>query len=74
MDLPGRIARVFPTKTRMCPDDKDAYFGPPSLWTPQYDEVHISVTFTWDLVKVEQLMRGWSKHGTVHNPKQYLAG
>lgn len=64
MDLP-RIARVFPTKTKMCPGDKDAYFGLPHFWTPQYEEVHISVTFTWDLPKVEQLMKSWSKYGRV---------
>lgn len=60
-----KIARVFPTKTNMSPGDNDAYFGPPHLWTPQYDEIHISVTFTWDMNKVERLMHSWSKYGKV---------
>jgi len=59
------IARVFPTKTKMCPKDDHAYFGFPPFETPQYDEVHISVTFTWDLRKVEQLQRQWSKYGQI---------
>ncbi len=60
-----RIARVFPTKTTMSPTDKDAYFGMPDLFTPQYDEVHISVTFTWDKPKVDQLKYEWEKFGKV---------
>ena len=54
-----KIARVFPTKTSMCPIDKDSYFGSPNLFTPQYDEVHISVIFTWDIKKALYLRRCW---------------
>jgi hypothetical protein len=57
-----KIARVFPRRTSMSPTDKDAYFGFPDLFTPQYDEVHISVTFTWDKIKADGLFREWSKH------------
>jgi len=60
-----RIARVFPTKTRMCPDDPDAYFGFPPENVPEYDEIHISVTFTWDIPKIERLQKAWSKYGFV---------
>ena len=60
-----KIARVFPTKTSMCPNDPDAYFGLPGFFTPQYDEIHISVTFTWDIKKTEQLAREWEKFGKV---------
>jgi hypothetical protein len=60
-----RIARVFPTKTKMSPDDPDAYFGEPDLFTPQYNEVHISVTFTWDIKKAERLKNEWDKKGRV---------
>jgi len=49
----------------MTPTDQDAYVGLPDLFTPQYDEVHISVTFTWDIPKVGQLKREWRKHGAV---------
>lgn len=56
-----KIARVFPTQTRMSPLDNDAYFGPPDLFTPEYDEVHISVAFTWDVVYAQFLRTQW-KH------------
>lgn len=54
-----RIARVFPTKTNMSPIDKNAYFGPPDLFIPHYDEAHISVTFSWDLERAYWLKRQW---------------
>ena len=54
-----RIARVFPTKTSMSPDDRDVYFGEPELFMPEYDEVHISVAFTWDLERAEWLKKQW---------------
>ena len=60
-----KIARVFPTRTSMTPTDPDAYVGLPDLFTPQYDEVHISVTFTWDIPKVKELENGWRKYGVV---------
>lgn len=56
-----KIARVFPTKTRMCPDDELAFFGPPTLdaMAMEIAEVHISVTFTWDFEKAEELYNAW---------------
>lgn len=60
-----RIARVFPTKTSMSPTDEDAYFGLPPLNCPQYDEVHISVTFTWDIKYSKCLVRNWGDYGLV---------
>jgi len=56
-----RIARVFPTRTAQSPDDEDAYFGPPGLFTPEYDEVHVSVSFTWDIERADQLAREWQR-------------
>ena len=52
-----KIARVFPTKTSMSPDDPLAFFGPPTLdaIAAEPDEVHISVTFSWDLEKADEL-------------------
>lgn len=61
----GLIARVFPTRTSMCPCDKDAYFGPPDLLTPHYDEVHVSCQFTWDIDKARVLADQWKDHGRV---------
>ena len=60
-----RIARVFPTKTSMSPTDQDAHFDVPDLFTPQYDEVHISVTFTWDIPKAGRLADAWKNKGVV---------
>lgn len=60
-----KIARVFPQKTSFSPTDEDCYFGPPGLFTPKYDEVHISVVFTWDKPIAEKLAVWWSGHGKV---------
>ena len=71
-----RIARVFPTKTKMCPADSDAYFGEPDLFTPQYDEIHISVTFTWAIKKALSLKEAWKIKGnvTIGGPALDFAG
>lgn len=55
----NRIARVFPRLTSMTPDGIDVYTDVPDLYTPDYDEVHISVTFTWDIPKAKELYEGW---------------
>jgi len=43
----------------MSPTDKDSYFSYPDFFTPKYDEVHISVTFTWDMKKAYDLKYQW---------------
>ncbi len=55
-----RIIRVFPRKTRATPDDALAYFGPPDMFA-EADEVHVSVTFTWDKERAEQLAEQWHR-------------
>ncbi len=62
-----RIARVFPRKTNMSPTDKDYYFDEPDLFTPNYNEVYVSVTFTWDIKKGHRLLESWRKK--TDNPK-----
>ena len=59
------IARVFVTKTSMTPVDSLAFINvpPPLLTLPPVDEVHISVTFTWDLQRAEQLAKEWKAVG-----------
>jgi len=59
------IARIFPTKTSMSPNDPDVYFDNPFLYTPNYDEVHISVTFTWDIPRARELAINWETKGKV---------
>lgn len=59
------IARVFPRKTAMSPTDDLAFFGEPTLeniadcMRKGVGEVHISVTFTWDLQRAEDLYYAW---------------
>jgi len=54
-----KVIRVFPRKTKASPEDSLAYFGPPGLLT-EADKVNISVTFTQDLPKAEELAKSWS--------------
>lgn len=55
-----KIARVFPTRTSMSPVGQDSFFNIPGLFLPRYyGEVHISVTFTWDLEHAAFLKRQW---------------
>jgi len=57
-----KMARVFPTRTSHCPNDKDAYFDAPDMFTPKYDIAHISCTFTWDIDKAHRLAGEWESH------------
>lgn len=61
------IARVFLTKTKATPDDKDVFIGHPPITVPKgnYDEIHISVTFTWDKGKVREIEDAWKSYGNV---------
>lgn len=74
------VARVFVTKTSMTPDDEYAYINcpPPLLAMPEdITEVHISVTFTWDMPRAEWLARQWEAVGVpvkVGGPAYNLPG
>lgn len=60
------IIRVFPRRTRATPDDPMAVTGAPTrkiLQEGGFDEVHISVTFTYDIPKAEELAKKWEKTG-----------
>jgi hypothetical protein len=58
-----KIARVFARKTKATPDDELAFTASPPKIPPEVDAVHISVTFTYDIPKAEQLAEAWSKIG-----------
>lgn len=59
-----KIARVFPRKTAATPDDDLVFFdSPPMLSLPEIDEVHISVAFTYDKRKAEDLAFQWEVAG-----------
>lgn len=54
-----RIARVFPRKTAATPSDELVFFEGPGLFPPDVEEVHVSVTFSWDIPHAEWLARQW---------------
>ncbi|MFT9076545.1 hypothetical protein [Ethanoligenens sp.] len=59
-----KIARVFPRRTAASPNDDLAFFGPPPILTlPEVDEVHISVAFTYDMRRAEELAYQWEQVG-----------
>ena len=58
----SKIIRVFPRKTSMSPTDHLAFFGDPTLFRPEADEVHISVTFTWDIKRGQELLESWKRY------------
>ena len=59
-----KIARVFPRRTKATPDDPLAFTGPPPRGgLPDIEEVHVSVTFTYDMEKACQLAEQWMKLG-----------
>jgi hypothetical protein len=55
------IARVFPRRTNATPRDAYAFIGEPNFLRLPGDitEVHISVSFTWDLPRAEELAALW---------------
>ena len=52
------VARVFPRKTNASPDDELAFFGPPPNGI-EVDEVHVNVTFSYDLERAVELYTAW---------------
>jgi len=61
------IIRVFPRRTRATPTDSLAWIGAPNLyaWTLEPDAVHVSVAFSWDLPRAEQLADAWRQVASV---------
>ena len=59
-----RIIRVFPRRTAFTPRDPLAFVGDPPLFRPEADEVHVSVTFTWDIEEGRSLQGAW---GSLYN-------
>lgn len=54
-----KIIRVFPRKTKATPEDDLVRIGNPPGLFDEADEVHISVSFTWDLKHAEWLEKQW---------------
>lgn len=57
-----RIIRVFPRKTSFTPKDEYSFVGDPPMIRPEADEVHISVTFTWDIKEGFRLADAWKPY------------
>jgi hypothetical protein len=58
-----RIARVFPRRTKATPDDAFAFVGesPIDICAYDYDEVHVSATFSYDQPEAERLAEQWGR-------------
>lgn len=54
-----RVLRVFPRRTRATPDDELVVVGRGPDWFDEADEVHVSVTFSWDMPAAEKLVKAW---------------
>ncbi len=60
MERRSNKARVFPRRTSYTPTDPFAFIGPPPLWLPDVDRVHVSCVFTWDVDRCLELARMWA--------------
>jgi len=58
-DISLNNARVFPRRTKATPIDDMAFIGMPPRGI-QADSAEVSVTFTWDKLRGEQLAEEWS--------------
>lgn len=54
-----KIARVFPRKTNASPIDEYSFFDVPGMFLPEIEEVHVSVSFTYDLRYAFVLAAQW---------------
>lgn len=52
------LIRVFPRRTKATPNDRAVYCGKPDLFA-EAEEVHVSVTFTYDKPRAELLAEEW---------------
>ena len=60
------VLRVFPRKTHATPEDNYVAIDFPGLFIPEdITEIHVSVTFTYDLPQAERLADAWSHYGNV---------
>lgn len=59
----GRIARVFVRRTSATPTDALAFVGPPPMFLPDIDEVHVSIVLTGDIPYGRMLAKAWEVLG-----------
>ena len=58
-----KIIRIFPRKTKATPIDEGVRINQTPCLFDEADEVHISVTFTWDIPRAEYLFNQWKLAG-----------
>lgn len=58
------IIRVFPRRTHWTPTDELSFFGELPMFHPEDRTipVHVSVTFTWDKMRAEQIAKSWASY------------
>jgi hypothetical protein len=56
-----KIIRVFPRRTKATPVDELVRVGEEPGLFDEADEVHVSVSFTWDIPLAERLARSWER-------------
>ena len=61
VDSVGRIIRVFPRRTNATPTDSLAIVGRCPDMFDEADEVHVSVSFSWDIPLAEKLAKDWER-------------
>ena len=54
-----KIIRVFPRETKATPSDKNVVINRFPILYDEADQIHISVTFTWDIQRAEKLAYMW---------------
>ena len=57
------IVRVFPRRTNATPVDEYAFIGEPPLFIPDFDDVHVDITFTWDIEAGLNIAKSWERFG-----------
>lgn len=55
-----KLLRVFPRKTKCTPTDENVRIAVTPSFFDEADEIHISVTFTYDMKLAEHLYKAWS--------------
>jgi hypothetical protein len=54
-----QLIRVFPRRTNATPTDELVRVDQEPYWFDEADAVHISVTFSWDMARAEELAKAW---------------
>lgn len=56
------LARIFPRRTNLTPIDENVIVGRGPNLLDDFDEAHVSVTFSWDVDAAKRLADQWNQH------------